>query len=226
MNVRTLAAASAALGVLVAASAANAAITVNTSPGYPVADDLFGVTLGLNDQQMLWDFDAIANANVDFSGNVLQGPQTGGESASPPYGGSQAGDTTKFSSVQGGDTSVFSTLGDYYLTSFSFYIGSPDAYNHMVFNMSDGTSQAFDGNEIWGGTPSDPGGNRDMGFRVYYDFGGAHVTSIEFSSDEHAFESDGFAGQLGVPEPNTWALMIMGFGGAGAMIRRRKAALA
>ncbi len=29
-----------------------------------------------------------------------------------------------------------------------------------------------------------------------------------------------------VPEPNTWALMILGFGAAGAMIRRRKTALA
>lgn len=30
----------------------------------------------------------------------------------------------------------------------------------------------------------------------------------------------------GVPEPGTWALMIMGFGGAGAMLRRRKMAVA
>jgi hypothetical protein len=29
-----------------------------------------------------------------------------------------------------------------------------------------------------------------------------------------------------VPEPGTWALMIMGFGGAGAMIRSRRKALA
>jgi hypothetical protein len=30
----------------------------------------------------------------------------------------------------------------------------------------------------------------------------------------------------GVPEPATWALMIMGFGGAGAMLRRRRTAVA
>jgi len=84
MNIRTLAAASAALGLLATASVANAAITVNTSAGYPVADDLFGATLGLNDQTMLWDFDAIAYSNATYTGNVLQGPQSTGTSASPP----------------------------------------------------------------------------------------------------------------------------------------------
>ena len=33
-------------------------------------------------------------------------------------------------------------------------------------------------------------------------------------------------GTGGVPEPASWALMIMGFGAAGAMIRRRKAVAA
>jgi hypothetical protein len=31
---------------------------------------------------------------------------------------------------------------------------------------------------------------------------------------------------LGIPEPGAWALMIMGFGGAGVALRRRRAALA
>lgn len=31
---------------------------------------------------------------------------------------------------------------------------------------------------------------------------------------------------IAVPEPATWALMIMGFGGVGAMIRSRKAVIA
>lgn len=39
----------------------------------------------------------------------------------------------------------------------------------------------------------------------------------------YAFRDDGVAA---VPEPATWALMISGFGMAGAMVRRRKAVLA
>lgn len=34
------------------------------------------------------------------------------------------------------------------------------------------------------------------------------------------------AANAGVPEPATWALMIMGFGGAGAALRRRRVAVA
>lgn len=32
----------------------------------------------------------------------------------------------------------------------------------------------------------------------------------------------GDGGLLGVPEPGTWALMVLGFGGVGAVIRRRR----
>lgn len=39
------------------------------------------------------------------------------------------------------------------------------------------------------------------------------------------FQGNNVTGSFGgvVPEPGTWALMILGFGGAGAMLRRRKA---
>jgi hypothetical protein len=82
----------------------------------------------------------------------------------------------------------------------------------------------FQGDAIWGGNGVVGNGDRTKGFRVYYDFNGAKVSSITFQSGSNAFEFDGLAGV--VPEPGTWALMIMGFGGAGAMIRRRRAALA
>ena len=39
-------------------------------------------------------------------------------------------------------------------------------------------------------------------------------------------EFDGLAGTVAVPEPATWTMMIMGFGVAGAKLRRRRTAIA
>jgi hypothetical protein len=43
-------------------------------------------------------------------------------------------------------------------------------------------------------------------------------------ADDYGHQAFAFAG--GVPEPGTWALMIMGFGGVGAVLRRRRQATA
>lgn len=229
MKMRMLLAASAALGLAMAASSANA-----ITPILLVADDLTGTTLAANGQVMLEDFDNPTAANVLFTGNeVTTTPNPIDTSAPPPWsGGVLVGgatvpvDDTDYASVQAGGTSTFSISPGFYLTSFSFYLGSPDTFNKVTFNSANGGTQTFTGEEIWGGSP--PGtGDRTLGYRVYYDFGGAKVTSITFESSQNAFEFDGLAGNVvAVPEPGTWALMIMGFGGAGAMIRRRKMAVA
>ena len=228
MNIRGFAAASAVLGVLATASAANGAISVSSL----VADDLTGLTLAANNQTMLLDFDAIANPNVAYMGNeVTTTPDPISNSAPPPWtGGVLVGgatvpvDPTDYASVQGGGIGTFSMLNGLVLTSFSFYMGSPDQYNRITFNLTDGSSQAFQGNDIWGGTPNGTG-DRTQGFRVYYDFAGAQVSSIAFQSSQDAFEFDGLAGTA-APEPGAWALMILGFGAAGAMLRRRRFAMA
>lgn len=229
MNLRSLMATSVAFGLLAAASAANAAVTVTTTE----ADDLFGSTLAAHGQYMLDDFDAINSAQTSFVGNIIEYPSEFEDpissSAPPPYSGGitvggAAGpvDPTNYASVQGAQSSTYTMLGGQTLRSFSFYMGSPDTYNRMTFNFLGGGSQTLSGTEIWDGPNFN--GDRTKGFRVYYDFGGDRVTSIKFESDQNAFEFDGLAGA--VPEPATWTMMIMGFGAAGAMLRSRRRAVA
>ncbi|MBX3482245.1 PEPxxWA-CTERM sorting domain-containing protein [Phenylobacterium sp.] len=62
---------------------------------------------------------------------------------------------------------------------------------------------------------------------------GQKVSFALGSAGDYSFDSTGFAlsvtgpdGAPGVPEPASWALMILGFGGVGAMMRRRRVATA
>ncbi|WP_372786064.1 PEPxxWA-CTERM sorting domain-containing protein [Phenylobacterium sp.] len=52
--------------------------------------------------------------------------------------------------------------------------------------------------------------------------------TVIFDQDGHSPEHQAFAFVTpgGVPEPSTWAIMIVGLGGVGAMMRRRRTALA
>lgn len=212
-----------------AANSASAAVSWVESE----ANNLYGAPLKYG-QTMLLDYDGIANANVGYVGLVqsLENPVV--DSAAPPVIGGTTiccagglpydADPTLYASVQGGALGVFSALNGYSFTAFSFYMGSPDTYNQVTFNYEGGGSDTFTGDEIWGGAPAGVG-DRTQGYRVYYDFGGARVSSIEFRSTQDAFEFDGLAGAL-VPEPGTWALMILGFGGAGMMLRANRRRLA
>jgi hypothetical protein len=58
--------------------------------------------------------------------------------------------------------------------------------------------------------------------RVYFNFGGQKVYDVLFTSSGNSFEFDNIAAS--VPEPSTWAMMLVGFGGLGAAMRssRRK----
>nr|WP_165843897.1 PEPxxWA-CTERM sorting domain-containing protein [Phenylobacterium kunshanense] len=216
-----------AVGLLLGgASSASAAVSWLESE----ANNLYGAPLKYG-QTMLLDFDGIPNANVSYVGNVQSLENPVSDSAAPPVTGGTTiccaggnpydADPTLYASVQGGQTGIFSALNGYFLTSFSFYMGSPDTYNRVRFNYVGGGFDEFVGEDIWGGTPAGTG-DRTQGYRVYYDFGGSRVSSIEFSSTQDAFEFDGLAGTLAVPEPGTWALMILGFGSAGAMLRSQR----
>ena len=70
------------------------------------------------------------------------------------------------------------------------------------------------------------GSKRLRVFRGYLD-GGLSKVFIADADQNYANNFGGVSLRItAVPEPSTWALAIMGFGMAGAMLRRRKAALA
>ncbi|MBS0360448.1 MAG: PEPxxWA-CTERM sorting domain-containing protein [Proteobacteria bacterium] len=137
-------------------------------------------------------------------------------SAPPPADNGVAG--AFYETVESGGVATLSIADA--ISNFQFYMGSPDTFNGITINFANAALSpvTLNGEAIWGGTP--PGsGDQSLGFTVTYHFD-APVSSIVFTSDNNSFEFDKLAGS--VPEPATWALMIMGFGGAGALVRNRR----
>ena len=131
------------------------------------------------------------------------------------YSGTLPNDPTHYLTVPGGANAVLTSLKAF--TAFSLYMGSPDTYNSIRF-IGAGFDQTLAGGQLSGGDTSQAW---SWGARVNFDFGGAQVNQIILSSTSNSFEVDNFA-VAAVPEPATWAMMIMGFGAMGAVIRRRR----
>jgi hypothetical protein len=113
--------------------------------------------------------------------------------------------------------------------SLSFIWGSADTYNTLDVMARDGVTvlASFSGSMFNGGVGCTL--CADSNPIVTLTFSGADQTNfggLRLSSSQNAFEVDNFV-VTGVPEPATWALMLLGFGGIGfAMRRSRKPALA
>ncbi len=108
------------------------------------------------------------------------------------------------------------------LESFSVYWGSVDSDNfidfldaggHRVAGFGGGALPVANGNQAAAAT------NR----RVFFDFRPEQkITAVRFRSEGAAFEFDSLAASAMVPEPENWALLIIGFGLVGVLARRRR----
>lgn len=169
-------------------------------------------------ETMIDDFDSPAASGFLVSGgHIIAAPGDPGHDAEPP------GDTTSFMSVEGDNHPFTVTDTHGALTEISFYMGSPDSYNGLTMTINGGLGPiVLQGSDIWGGPLANPGnGDQTNGFLVTYKFSPNSVHSLTFSSTTNSFEFDNLAG-TSVPEPASWALMIMGLGVAGGMLRAKR----
>ena len=205
MNKLLKAAVAAALASFAITGSANAAISFGFIPGgdAPIAGDT-----------LLYDFTdgSLGVLNPGYSGAIIQ-DGTNGNGAQNPFsipGGNY------LSVLEGGNATItFDSL----MRSISFNWGSVDAYNTLTIHWSGGDEVVI-GNP-GGGNQQNPSNNGVFWANVG---AGEYISGLSFASDQNSFEVDDISGSA-VPEPATWAMMIMGFGLAGAAIRRRRTVL-
>lgn len=176
-------------------------------------------------QQLIADFNDVGDPDavlLSGFGLMLNGATVGVDEGDPAYSGNLPGDATHYLTIPTGKSATLTSVHG--LSSFSFYMGSPDTFNSIQFLGANGYDVTLTGGQI---TQGYTGQEWSWGQRINFSFGDDTVTQVILRSTGNSFEVDNFAaGVVAVPEPTTWALMIMGFGSVGAMVRRRRTAYA
>ena len=209
----------AAVSVAALASAANATVTWNYSP-YGAAPLPVGETIAV-------DFDNANAPGFSYTQAGAAGLFNGANGlvpnvAAPPAFSASTADQTLFEAVQTNGTLDLKTPN---LSALSVYIGSLDGYNEITFKGPNSFSQSFSGSNLMLPANGDQGAAATNG-RFDFNFAGQPVDEVLFQSSGNSFEFDNIAA-AGVPEPASWAVMLVGFGGLGAAMRsRRKLAVA
>lgn len=203
----TILAAAAAVSFVGMAGTANAAIVLTAVPG---TDPYSGPA-------PTYTFETPA----PVSGGAIRSGDVSGIAAQP------FGSTGNYFTVGPADgTPGFLDLSNFAnIAQISFIWGSVDIYNTLdVVDRAGGILATFTGEDA----SVNPNGNQELPITnplAFLTISGADQTNIgglRFSSTQNAFETDNFAITAAVPEPGTWALMLLGFGAIGASLRSRR----
>lgn len=189
---------------------------------------------------------------TDFgTGGIITGSYTGVDVlAADQYGG--AGGVGNYASTQstGGYSLDLTTTDPAGINYFGFWLSALDGGNTLTFSKAGTTVFTFSPTDVlalvgsmpaYFGNPDGPFAGQDGAqpfvFLNFYDTDGIFdkVTFSEnptiggYESDNHTvgfFTVESGTPVGGVPEPASWAMMIMGFGAIGGAMRRRAASQA
>jgi hypothetical protein len=136
------------------------------------------------------------------------------------------GDATNYMAVLGGGSEeiAFSALK----SSFGLYWGSVDTYNSLAFYNGDTLVATISGADVAPPMTAN-GGQTDYASNGYVLLSALpQFDRVVAASSSNSFEFDNVvAGTSAVPEPSTWAMLLIGFTGLGyAGFRRSKAPIA
>jgi hypothetical protein len=229
----------------VTASAAQAGILVTyEAPGVTNTTATFDVlgTENFNTRAL-----GVGGFATNFGGNgVISGQYSSTTQVNPgdQYGG-QGGSNYAVTFGEGGySLDITSTQNAAGVTYFGYYLPALDQGN--VLELYSGATKIFtfnpttvlsavSGNPLYFGKPDAPHQGQNGGepyvFVNFYGTAGTHFDRVVFretpagggyESDNHTVGYFKTITGTGVPEPATWAMMIIGFGGVGAMVRRSR----
>jgi hypothetical protein len=196
-----------------------AAALLSAAPSAQAATILFAEGNGMISpgQTLVNDFNLGGVATVVPVGmNFILQTGSNGNGAQPAFG-----DGSRYLSVLGGGTASFTFANA--VSSFGFDLGSADDYNNLVVRLVGGGNQAFSGTDIINSGVAD--GNqsapRTNGRVTVLGGVGESFTGFTITSGQNSAEIDNLAVTSAVPEPSTWAMMLIGFGAIGYSMRRR-----
>ena len=202
------------------ALAAAAALTVSSAASAAIGVTFEEGTGGLSAGEVSYEtFDDNTTDATLVNAMIMTG--TNGNGADPAVG--TMGDP--YLSVLGGGSALFSF--ETALSSLGLDYGSADAYNTFVLFLSDGSTESFTGQDIIdiGTADGDQQSPRTNGRLTFTSSGDVFITGLRLVSSQNSLEVDNFGVTSAVPEPGTWAMMLLGFGAIGFSMRRRRTGL-
>ena len=216
MTVERILAAVVAGLMYIATPAASQVVYSGNGTNAPVAATQFAAALGASTLQ---DFESFADGDLVLDwGYGVSGIATlsngFGVTSGYPYGGSAVSGSKGYGAYPNGGIGgapVFAFTSP--LSAFGAYFVDLELQNQLVFSLLGGGTAVYS-------LPVGENGNVEF-FGV--DFGSLIITGVSFIvNPDDAFLIDDVRVGGTVPEPGSWALLLVGFGATGACLRWRR----